>query len=139
MADLHKLIEPESIIDSLFNHNDRKGPYPPTSGKRKNTTTTNIVARKRCKVSLHGRPAIVSASYRVGEFPEEMLSCSEDKLYCKACKIELKLKKSIVQHHVASRKHICAKNRLKETEPQEPDIEEEALPKGDTLIQIHMV
>ena len=56
------------------------------------------------------------------EFPEEKLTVSNHRLFCTACRETLSLKRSTVQNHVRSVKHMDSKKRMKERVDREMDI-----------------
>ena len=80
------------------------------------------------------------------EFPGEVLSESAGKLFCKACRENIAVKRSVVQNHIKSRKHTESKEKLKQKEARELDIAEalqahdaETHRKGETLTIEHNV
>ena len=66
----------------------------------------------------------MSPKQRVSEFPNEQLTVSNSKLFCKACREELSLKKTVIASHIQSAKHKTGKNRLSLKEARERDIAE---------------
>ena len=70
-------------------------------------------------------PKSITVSQRVKEFPEECLEVTgagKSKLFCKACREELSLKKNIVVSHVSSAKHKTGKDKLASKDAKERDI-----------------
>ena len=68
---------------------------------------------------------------RAREFSSESIGISAGKLFCRACREELSLKKSSIQNHVTSSKHTAGKEKLAKKEKRDMDIVE-ALQKYDT-------
>ena len=56
-------------------------------------------------------PKNVTADQQVKEFPDEKLTVSSKKLFCSACREEVALKKSIIEQHLKSDKHIRGKEK----------------------------
>ena len=56
------------------------------------------------------------------EFPKEMLKVSGGKIFCEACREELGLKKSTIQNHIRSVKHLDSKKKRETKEARERDI-----------------
>ena len=84
----------------------------------------------------------MSPQDRVREFSDYSLCVSAGKLFCRACREELSVKKSVVKNHIESTKHRVSKSRLKEREKRDSDIvdalqkySKEVHPKGETLRQ----
>jgi len=61
---------------------------------------------------------------QVKEYPNEHLSVSNKKLFCKACREELNIKKSSVDNHIKSFKHVKGKEKMKNKEAKEKDLAE---------------
>ena len=64
-------------------------------------------------------PKGITPSQRASEFPKEQLVGSAGKLFCKACKEILCLKRSVIQNHVKSSKHQDGKKALTTKETRE--------------------
>ena len=101
----------------------------PPVGKRRSTTTVKKFD-----------PKSVKPSDRVSEFPGEQLSQSAGRLFCKTCREDVAVKRSVVVNHIKSKKHEDGKKRLKRKELRERDIAEslrahdnETHCKGETL------
>ena len=58
------------------------------------------------------------------EFPGKELSESAGKLFCKACRENIAVKRSVVLNHIKSRKHAESKEKLKKRVARELDIAE---------------
>ena len=67
-------------------------------------------------------PPSVKPQQRVTEFAGENVVVSNGKLFCKSCREELNLKKSIVKNHLKSGKHLEGKRKLLVKEKREQDI-----------------
>jgi len=67
-------------------------------------------------------PKSVRPAQRVKEHPEEELTVSNGKLFCRACREELSLKSTVVNNHIKSVKHTEGKEKLKTKEKKERDI-----------------
>ena len=74
---------------------------PPTGKKRSTQNVRKFV------------PKSVRPSQRVSEFPGEELTESAGKLFCKACRENIAVKRSVVQNHIKSKKHAESKEKLK--------------------------
>ena len=95
---------------------------------------------KRPSASITSNPLSVSPTQRAKEFKNECICVSEGKLFCRACREELSLKKSTILLHVASSKHIAGKEKLASKEKREIDIaqalqkyDDDVHPSGETL------
>lgn len=62
------------------------------------------------------------AKQRINEFPNENLTVSNNKLFCKACREELSLKKNVIANYVCSSKHKACKIKLVSKGAKENDI-----------------
>jgi len=70
-------------------------------------------------------PKSITATQRVKEFPKEYLQVTgagRMKLFCKACREELSLKRNVIVYHVSSAKHKTGKDKLTSKEANERDI-----------------
>ena len=118
--------------------------------------TTSVLSRKR-KIDVNPPPPVgkkrskdtigkfdpqsVKPSQRAKEFPGEELVDSAGKLFCRACRESVAVKRSVVQNHIKSKKHADSKERLKLKVSRERDIAEalrahdaETHRKGETLL-----
>lgn len=105
-------------------------PAPPTGKKR-----SSGQAIKAAYV-----PKGITPSQRVSEFPGEQLVVSAGKLFCKACKETICLKRSVVLNHIKSTKHVSGKQTLTMKQARERDLalalerhDAETHRKGETL------
>ena len=67
---------------------------------------------RRSSASSSSDPQSASPSQRAREFSSEYVCVSGGKLFCKACRDELSLKKSTIEKHVSSAKHSAGKERI---------------------------
>ena len=107
---------------------------PPLKGKR------------RCRGAKQTDPKSVPAKQRISEFPNENLTVSNNKLFCKACREELSLKKNVIANHVRSSKHKAGKIKLVSKGAKEKDIADalkatdgQCHPVGETLPLDHRI
>ena len=84
---------------------------PPRGMKRSKGVTTND-------------PKSVCPSDRLKAYPNEPFKVSNKKLFCSSCREELPLKKSSIDIHIKSSKHIKNTKRWKQKEEHELDIAE---------------
>ena len=101
---------------------------------------------KRSRGSQLTDPKSISARQCVSEFPNENLTVSNSKLFCRACRKELALKKNVITNHVQSAKHQAGTSRLVLKEAKEKDIAEALIatdqqchPVGETLPLDHCI
>ena len=59
-----------------------------------------------------GDPKRISACEQVKSYPNEEFIVRSSKLFCRACKEVLALKKSSIEYHIKSQKHISGKKKL---------------------------
>ena len=86
---------------------------PPPSGKKRSSgqaLTAGYV------------PKYISPTQRAREFPDEQLVESGGKLFCRACREILCVKRSVVSNHVKSSKHDEGKKKLKTKQAREADL-----------------
>ena len=57
-------------------------------------------------------PKSVMPSQRVGEFQGDMLTVSGGRLFCNACREELRTKRSVIVSHIKNVKHANGKAKL---------------------------
>ena len=86
----------------------------PTSSDlcRKIVIRKNPPKGKKCKASSSScttDPKSVTPAKRCLEFPDEPFEVSAGKLFCRSCREELSLKRSIIKNHIASLKHKTSK------------------------------
>ena len=110
---------PESILSKL------KSPQlSDLSRKRKVATNQPPKGAKKSKGRNIGDPKSVSPSERLKQFPEECFKVSNNNLFCTACREPLSIKKSVIEGHIKSSKHIKGKDKLASKETRERDISE---------------
>ncbi len=109
-----------SLLDKL------RAPRPSDLGRKRSIhANPPPVGKKR---SLYGAaagkhdPKGVSPSQRAKEFPGEHLTVSAGKLFCRACRECLVIKRSVVVSHVKCTKHLEGKKKLLEKEGRERDL-----------------
>ena len=109
---------------------------------RKRKVHCNPPTGKRRSSGRHGmKEPKIKPSHRVSEFPDEELSVSAvGRLFCKACRETLSVKRSTIANHVKSTKHQQSKEKLQKKQAREKDIasalkryDETTQPKGQTL------
>lgn len=67
----------------------------------------------------------MSAAERVKSYPNDCLTVNhKQRLFCNACREPLALKKSVIDHHIASQKHLKGKEKVASREKRERDIVE---------------
>ncbi len=127
------------VITSLL---DRLKSPEPSHLARKRTITGNMppVGKKRGKGATAGDPKSVPPAERVKAYPNEPLTVSNKKLFCSGCREQLSLKKSSIELHLKSLKHVKGKERLASKQRRQLDIAEslkryddEVHPSGEML------
>ena len=78
---------------------EKSYPKNPLKGKK----------RKASSSSCTTDPKSVTPAKRCSEFPDEPFEVSAGKLFCRSCREELSLKRSIIKNHIASLKHKTSK------------------------------
>ena len=66
----------------------------------------------------------VPPSKRVSEYPNEQLVVSAGRLFCRACREILSLKRRTVESHIKSAKHVESKKAVEQRQVREKDIAE---------------
>ena len=69
-------------------------------------------------------PKNVKPSQRVKEYQNKPFTVSNCKLFCKGYREEISVKKSSIENHLKSLKHLNGKEKLRHRETQEADIAE---------------
>lgn len=129
----------EEQVVSLLDH--LKQPQPSAlARKRKIAANPPPRGMKRSKGVTTNDPKTVCASDRVRNYPNEPFCVSNGKFFCSSCREELALKKSSIDIHIKSAKHINNKMKLKQKQHLEVDIakaltdyQSRVHPKGETL------
>ena len=111
------------------------------------TTNNPPTGKRSCKSTNQSKAAAsIKPQQRIYEFKGEHLCVSSGKLFCKACREEVNLKKSSVKNHIRSVKHKNSKDALKAKTKREKSISEaiqehnsEVHPRGETLPMKHHV
>ena len=114
---------------------------PDLARKRKLSTNPPPKGAKRSKGRNVGDSKSVSPSERLKQFPEENFKISDNKLFCTACREPLSIKKSVIEAHIKSSKHIKGKEKLASKEARERGISDMLTqydrlvhPVGETLL-----
>ena len=89
-----------SLLDRL------KSPKLSELSRKRKVLTNPPVGKKRSSGRRCFNDPKVQPSQRIKEFPEEELTASAGRLFCKACRETLCLKRSTIFNHVKSTKHI---------------------------------
>ena len=117
-----------------------KSPQASTLARKRKIAANPPKGMKRSKGVTINDPKSVCPSDRVKAYPNEPFSVSNKKLFCLSCREELPLKKSSIDIHVKSTKHINNTKRWKHKEERELDIakalkdyQSRVHPKGETL------
>ena len=77
---------------------------------------------KRGKGKEKGDPKTISPSERVLAYPNEEFTVRNSKLFCRACREELAKKKSSLESHIRSQKHMNEKKKLAMKNKEEADV-----------------
>ena len=130
---------PSPQVQSLLSHL-KQAPVSSVNRKRKVAQNLSRDGKRHKSPRCESDPKGVRPEQRVKEFPNHSLTVSAGKLFCNACREELSLKKSVVELHIKSEKHIAGKERLNMKSKREKDIVEalheydkETHPVGETL------
>ena len=103
----------EDAVPSLLEQ--LKSPTSSTlARKRKVTKNTPPTGSKKGKGAVAAEPQSISPTTRVKEFPGENLGISSGKLFCRACRETLSVKKSVITQHIRSAKHSQGKDSVAE-------------------------
>lgn len=123
-----------SILDRL------KAPQQSDLTRKRSIDSNPPKGKHRARGEGLCEPKSVSALQRIREFPGEHLVVSNKKLFCKACREELSLKKTVIANHVQSGKHQVGKSKVLSRAAKEGDIGDALLtadkhshPVGETL------
>ena len=77
---------------------------------------------KRGKGKEKGDPKNISVNESVKTYPDERFIVRNSKLFCRACKEVLALKKSSIEYYIKSQKHISGKKKLALKNQEESNI-----------------
>lgn len=99
----------------------RRPQYSILARKRK-LATNPPKGFKKCKGKRGNDPINVTPLQRVRHYPNEPFCVSNKKLFCSSCREELPIKKSSIDVHVKSSKHIHSKTKWKAKEQHDLDI-----------------
>ena len=111
------------------------------------TTNNPPTGKRSCKSTNQSKAAAsIKPQQRIDEFKGEHLCVSSGKLFCKAGREEVNLKKSNIKNHNRSVKHKNSKDKLKTKTKTDKSISEaiqehnsEVHPRGETLPMEHQV
>ena len=107
-----------SLLDRL------RSPQPSDLARKRHVKSNPPRGSWKGKGKVTADPKSVSPSDRVKAYPGENFIVSNKKLFCRGCREELALKKSIVENHIASFKHKRGKDRLESKTKYEREISE---------------
>ena len=100
-----------------------KAPKVAVQNRKRRVLSNPGRGKRRCSSSsTSSEPKRVTPQQRIKEFPGEQLVVSSYKLFCRACREELNLKRSTIQNHVRSVKHVEGKDKMAKREAREQDI-----------------
>ena len=107
-----------SLLDRL------KAPQPSQLARKRKLTVNPRppVGVKKGKGRVSSAPTSVSPADRVRGYPDENLAVSNKALYCLGCREEVSVKKSVLELHIKSQKHLNGKKRLELKGKREADI-----------------
>ena len=89
---------------------------------RTHQTEKPVGAKRSQGHSSSYNPKSISPAQRVKEFPDECLTVSAGRLFCKACREEIGLKSTTIRLHIKSAKHCRGKESLNERMSKDKDI-----------------
>ena len=107
-----------SLLDRL------KAPQPSQLARKRKLTVNPRppVGVKKGKGRVSSAPTSVSPADRVRGYPGENLAVSNKALFCLGCREEVSVKKSVLELHIKSQKHLNGKKRLELKGKREADI-----------------
>ena len=95
--------------------------------------------KARPSSSVNSGPKGIKPQDQLKKFPNEQLSVSAGKLFCKACREELSLKGSSLSNHMESQKHKDGKRRLQKKEAGEQDIAKQLVTYNKKTHLVHTI
>ena len=124
-----------SLLDRL------KAPRASDLARKRKVHSNPPLGKKRSSGRVGAKEPKIKPSQRVSEFPnEELVVSAVGRLFCKACRETLSVKRSTISNHIKSTKHVESKLKLARKEKREMDIadalrkyDESTQPKGQTL------
>ena len=107
-----------SLLDKL------RSPVPSELARKRKVSTNLPPIGQKCSKGGSACTVLKSLSPqdRVREFTDSSLCVSAGKLFCRAFREKLSVKKSVVKYHVVSMKRKSSKGRLNEKEKRDSDI-----------------
>ena len=88
-----------SLLDRL------RSPRPSDLARKRQVKCNPPRGSRRGKGKVTADPKTVSPSDRVKAYPGENFTVNKKNLFCRGCREELALKKSVIEHHIQSQKH----------------------------------
>ena len=134
--------EEGTIVSPVVSMLDKLRSPTVSSLSRKRSVHCNLPpsGKKRSSGTRKYDPKSVSPAKRVSEFTGEELTASAGRLFCKACRETLSLKRSSIVNHIKSSKHLEGKKKLATKHAREmniahalKDYNENVHGKGETL------
>ena len=117
-----------------------RAPLPSDLARKRKVQSNPPTGVKRGKGAVAADPKGVTPADRVRAYPNEPFSVSNKKLFCSACREDVAMKKSVIDLHVKSVKHVRGKKRLSSKKKHDEDIiqaldkyDHEFHPEGETL------
>ena len=100
----------ESSAQSLLQR--LRAPQPSDLARERALRKNPPVVTKRGKGRCSDTPKSVTVGDRVKAYSGEHFTSSNNKFFCSACREVVSLKKSVIEHHIASQKHRRSKERV---------------------------
>ena len=103
-----------------------KSPTASALARKRKVPSNPPIGRKKSKGSSSFNPKTVVPADRVKLYPNEYLKVHPTlkMLFCTACREPVSLKKSVIDLHIKSSKHVCGKKKVDLKEKKENDIGE---------------
>ena len=118
-----------------------KAPTASDLSRKRSVARNPQCGKKRSRARSNSfNPKTIKPLQRVKEYKDEPFTVSNCKLFCKACREEISVKKSSIENHLKSQKHHNGKQKMRQRAVREGDIAEslakynnDVHPKGETL------
>ena len=121
-------------------------PRPSDFARKRKIAVNAPCGKRRSRGTSDTDVKTIRPEKRVRDYPNEPLTVSNGKLFCRGCREELCLKSSSLKSHLSSRKHLDGKKKLDKKEAREQDIAQalkkynsECHPRGETLPESQQV
>ena len=101
-----------------------RSPRPSDLARKRQVKSNPPRGARKGKGTVTADPKTVSPSDRVKAYHGEHFTVSNKKLFCRACREELAVKKSVIECHIASQKHKRGKERIVSKTKYEREITE---------------